>query len=356
MCKNNSCDCAGVYHTCAIVDDDGDASNGGFVKCWGNNDRGQTGGGTQNSDRNLTLSGIRGSPLGRTRATAITAGYWHTCAILSDGTVKCWGSNSSGQTGGGTQNSNGTLTLSGTAGDPLSSGTAKQIAAGYWHTCAILSDDTVKCWGSNSYGKTGGGTQNSDGNLTLSGTAGDPLSSGTAKQIAAGHGRTCAILSDDTVKCWGSNSSGQTGGGTQNSDGNLTLSGTAGDPLSGGTAKHIAPGEYHTCAILSDDTVKCWGSNSYGQTGGGTQNSNGTLTLSGTAGDPLSGGTAKHIAAGFEHTCAILSDGTVKCWGYNSSGQTDGGTPNLGIKLGTNTTHTAIAIATRYSHTCCHFR
>ena len=96
-------------------------------------------------------------------------------------------------------------------------------------------------------------------------------------------------------------------GAPQNDNRTLTLSGTAGDPLSGQPATHIAAGAYHTCAILTDKSVKCWGDNDEGQTGGGTQNDNRTLTLSGTAGDPLSGQPATHIAAGNKHTCAILT-------------------------------------------------
>ena len=159
----------------------------------------------------------------------------HTCAILSDddtnngGPVKCWGYNQYGQTGGGS---------------PLSQGEeATHIAAGEDHTCAILSDKTVKCWGNGTYGKIGGGNHFSS---TISGTEGSPFSNGeTATYIAAGENHTCAILSDKTVKCWGYNYSGQTDGGS---------------PLSQGEeATHIAAGDYHTCAILSDKTVKCWG-------------------------------------------------------------------------------------------------
>ena len=164
----------------------------------------------------------------------------------------------------------------------------------------------MKCWGYNSAGQTGGGTSSSVRTLTLSGTEGSPLTRGeSATHIVAGNNHTCAILSDKSVKCWGSNSSGQTGGGTQNSDRTLTLSGTEGSPLNRWEeATHIAAGKDHTCAILSDKSVKCWGSNGSGQTGGGS---------------PLSQ-IATHIAAGEEHTCAILADKSVKCWGTHSYG------------------------------------
>ena len=165
----------------------------------------------------------------------------------------------------------------------------------------------MRCWGSNSYGQTGGGTQNRDNNLTLSGRAGSPLIQGEeATAIAAGRSHTCAILSGGAVRCWGRNSYGQTGGGTQNSGNDRTLSGRAGSPLiQGEEATAIAAGSYHTCAILSGGAVRCWGYNEYGQTGGGS---------------PLiQGEEATAIAAGYRHTCAILSDNLgntwMDCWG-----------------------------------------
>ena len=333
--KVNIAIAAGEKHTCAILDDDGDASNGGPVKCWGANRYGQIGGGTSSSFQ--TASGKAGDPLSGQTATHIAAGEEHTCAILTDKTVKCWGANTSGQTGGGTSGSY--RTISGTAGDPLSRQTATHIAAGEEHTCAILTDKTVKCWGANRYGQTGGGTSGSY--RTISGTAGDPLSGQTATHIATGGSHTCVILTDKMVKCWGRNGSGETGGGT--SIPYRTISGTAGDPLSGQTATHIATGGSHTCAILIDKTVKCWGKNGSGRTGGGI--SSPSQTASGTAGDPLSGQTVTHIAAGEEHTCAILIDKTVKCWGSNDDGETGGGTP---LSQGEEATY----IAAGGTHTC----
>ena len=160
-------------------------------------------------------------------------------------------------------------------------------------------DKSVKCWGGNGYGQTGGGTSGGH-SKTISGTAGDPLSGKTATHIAAGYRHTCAILTDKSVKCWGYHAFGQTGGRIR-SDHPVTVSGTEGDPLSGKTATHIAAGGSHTCAILMDKSVKCWGYKSSGQTGGGI---------------PLSQGKeATHIVAGGYHTCTILTDKSVKCWG-----------------------------------------
>ena len=183
---------------------------------------------------------------------------------------------------------------------------------GLIHTCAILADKSVKCWGSNSYGRTGGGS---------------PLTQGEeATHLSTGDYHTCAILADKSVKCWGSNTSGQIGGGGPSSS-SKTTSGTSGSPLTQGEeATHISAGWRHTCAILANKSVKCWGSSSSGQTGGGT--SNPSKTTSGTPGSPLTQGEeATHLSAGDYHTCAILANKSVKCWGLNTRGQTGGGNP-----------------------------
>ena len=193
---------AGEDHTCAILEDDGDASNGGPVACWGWNVYGQTGGGTQNGYNTLTISGTLGSPdLGSQTAIAITAGGNHTCVILNDHSVKCWGDNEHGQS----RPSLGTK-LDGSAY------MATALAAGSAHTCAILEDDgdasnggPVTCWGNNEHGQSRPslGTK-PDGSAYM------------ATALAAGSAHTCAILEDDgdasnggPVTCWGNNEHGQ---------------------------------------------------------------------------------------------------------------------------------------------------
>ena len=196
--------------------------------------------------------------------------------------LKCWGDSTYGQIGGGAPGAN--KTISGTVGEPLGSGTAGRIAAGEGHTCAVLSDSSVQCWGYNRNGQTGGGTPNLGGK--------------TATEIAVGGENACAILNDASVVCWG----------------------RIGSPnLGSKTVTQIAMGPQHACVILNDKSVKCWGGNSFGQIGGGTAHS--SRVLRGTSGDPLGGQPAIQIAAGREFSCAIMeSDNSVKCWGYNISG------------------------------------
>jgi len=156
--------------------------------------------------------------------------------------------------------------------------TAKAIAAGVFHTCAILNDDTLKCWGLNGTGQLGLGDTTSRGGS--SGEMGDALPvvdlglGKTAKVITAGASYTCAILDDDTIKCWGFNGSGQLGlGDTMARGANPSEMGDALPPVdlgSGESAVAVATGDSHTCAILTAQTIKCWGLNSFGQLGLGT--------------------------------------------------------------------------------------
>ena len=193
----------------------------------------------------------------RKTAKVIAAGSRTTPApFVNDDSLKCWGQNSFGQLGLGNTT---TVRRSpkcklGQRADAL-----KAVALGYYHTCAIASDDSLKCWGWNIKGELGLGNttqQNSPQNVSL----GSGL---TAKASALGYLHTCAIASDDSLKCWGFNDNGQLGLGNtanQNTPQNVSLG-------SGFSAKGIALGEKHSCAIASDNFLQCWGNNYYGQLG-----------------------------------------------------------------------------------------
>lgn len=293
------------------------AAGGSFIcalfadgaRCWGENKGGQHGVGdtTQRTAPQVAAINLGG---GRT-AKFIATGTEHTCAILDNDSVKCWGLNGSGQLGyGDTMSRSSPLTNS----SPINLGagrTAKSVVAGAYHTCALLDDNTVKCWGNNFLGALGVG-----GSTNRTAPEATPLNLGrSAKSIAAGYGHTCAILDDGSVKCWGYNDAGQLGyGDTTNRS---SPAANVIDLGAGRSAKSIATGYSHTCALLDNDTVKCWGV-------GGLHGYNDTTQRNApdlNAIDLGVGRTAASMVVGYHHSCALLDNGTVKCWGRNTEGQ-----------------------------------
>jgi len=292
---------AGDYHVCAVLQN-------GEARCWGNNSAGQLGNGTvTDSSAPVPVSQM-------TQAAGVTTGGFHSCAVLRNGAVQCWGMNEVGELGDGTTVSSSVpVAVSGIA-------TAVAVAAGYKHACALLSDHTVRCWGDNSYGELG------DGNAILSPNRGGPSTAhssapvtvagiNTAVALTASDGyHSCAVLQDGTVRCWGDNVSGQLG------DGSRTTAITPVTVAGITTAVAVSSGDFHTCALLQAGAVRCWGLNYSGQLGDGTgQDSDTPVQVSGIS-------TAVAVSVGVLHTCAVLQDGTARCWGYNSNGQAGDGT------------------------------
>ncbi len=217
-------------------------------------------------------------------------------------------------------------------------GTTPQIAVGGFHSCVLLTDGTVRCWGRNSFGRLGDGTTTDRLNpvsVLASGTAeANPVELTGVTQIALGYESTCALLTDETVRCWGSGSFGRLGDGESESRSNpvpVLKSGTAdANPVELAGVTQIAPGWQHTCALLTDGTVRCWGSGADGRLGDGELVSRShpvAVLVSGTAdADPVELTGVTRVAAGDEHTCALLTDETVRCWGQGGEGRLGDGT------------------------------
>jgi alpha-tubulin suppressor-like RCC1 family protein len=238
---------------------------------------------------------------------AISAGNDFTCALLTNGGVRCWGDNSEGQLGNGTlTNSSSPVVVSGLSSSAVS------IATGSRHACALLTSGTVQCWGANSSLELGNGNP-----VGRSMTPVDVQFLGAGvKSVAVGGSHSCALFNAGNVKCWGSNSYGQTG-----SDFLHWRTGVADVGNLNSSAISIDLGNSHSCAVLSTGEARCWGLNNHSQLGnGGTTNTHLPVTVSG-----LSSGVTS-ISAGVSYSCATISDGGVKCWGINSWGTLGDGT------------------------------
>jgi len=366
----------------------------GGVKCWGGNEKGQLGTGSEESHILFPQSVV-----GFQKAKSISAGGFHTCLVTEINSTKCWGGNAFGQLGDGSKTDHAypvdasrldAIYLSGSL-----SMSSRQTASGTFHTCvhtiAISHNgfrespnqlDDVKCMGSNersqigsinnyqshSYGdseSTAGGFHscalvyrvgvmcwgyNASGQLGNNSTTDSTtpvVISGLdvyLTAISAGGEHTCALGVSGGVVCWGNNGHGQLGDKSR-VDRHIPV---AVSGLSQGVAQ-IAAGGTHTCALTKEGAVKCWGWNEKGQLG-----DNSTVDRSTPVDVVGLGRGVKAIAAGGHHTCALTGGGGVKCWGYNESGQlgdgsrTDRSTPVdvVGLSQGVS------AIAAGLYHTC----
>jgi alpha-tubulin suppressor-like RCC1 family protein/uncharacterized protein YjbI with pentapeptide repeats len=285
----------GAYYNCALT-------TTGTAYCWGYNDKGQLGNGTTTQS---SIPVAATMPAGVT-FTAISVGAYHTCALTTTGTVYCWGYNFDGQLGNNTTTDS-RIPIAVT----LPSGvTFKALAAGSSHTCALSNTGAAYCWGANSLGQIGGGsTTNRWVPTAVTMPAGAVFKSIDAHGVGS---HTCALTSTGTVYCWGMNSVGQIGDGSNTN----RLVPTAVIIPGGVTVTAIRPGNGHTCALTSTGMAYCWGDNGYGKLGNGT-----TYSWTPVAVTMPTGVTFTAIDAGTYHSCALTSAGTAYCWGYNSDGQ-----------------------------------
>lgn len=324
----------GTGHTCALSGD-------GLAYCWGSDTTGQLGNGsttgTQLSPSLVTM------PSGK-RFTAVSAGAEHTCALSGDGLAYCWGSDASGQLGNGSGVSGNAPAA--VAMPPTAAGWSA-VSGGTSHTCALASDGTVWCWGSDATGQLG------NGSVTGLKYAPYPVAASTGltfKRISAGHEHTCAISTAGTAYCWGSDSSGRLGNGSGSSFTQVSPSAVV-MPLNR-TFTQISVGRDHSCAIASDGTAWCWGSDASQQLGNGATNGTQHQPIAVTL--PL-GKLFVQIAVGDAHTCAIAHDGSMYCWGSDASGQLGNGDASSDLQptpSATSVTAAMVEAATGASHTC----
>lgn len=315
---------AGYYHSCALT-------SAGGVKCWGNGSNGQLGDGNY-LPYPRSYEYQQGAPVDVTGLTsgvvALTAGQWHTCALLNTGAVKCWGANYSSQIGDGTLSGDYTQ-----GGNPnsfrptptqvvgLTSGVVS-ITAGSSHTCALLDTGAMKCWGDNAYGQLGTGATSSTPLATPQTVTNLP--GVTIASMAGGRGMTCVLTIQGGAKCWGDRRGGQLGDGSQWYNGTSTAALDVAGLTAGVASIQVQTGEYaqQACAITTAGGLKCWGGNWSGEAGNGTVNTQSTTPLDVTG---LTSGVSS-VALHESGACARLVDGTLKCWGRNDLGQVGDGT------------------------------
>lgn len=294
----------GLFHTCAVT-------ARGLAACWGDNAWGKLGDGSLfSSDTPLLVRGALGL------AFSLGGGH-HSCATAS-GAIYCWGANFSGQIGVGDPSA---LPKPIATRMPLP-GTPAAMAIGNRHTCALNHEGTVYCWGGGFFGQLGSTPSEfcSFSNEPCH-RAPHPISAaGPFASVTTGIEHSCAIAFDGQAYCWGRNDNGQLGDGTQTSRG-------APAPVAGGRSwRQLAAGNLHTCGLTTQGQAYCWGSNIFDHLGtGGTP-------LESFVPIAVAGGlTFRELTSGSNHTCGLVEDGTVYCWGLSIFGQGGAATRSLSV-------------------------
>jgi alpha-tubulin suppressor-like RCC1 family protein len=245
----------------------------------------------------LTIAG------GELKFSQIKEGRMSACGLTTAGGVVCWGDNAYGQLG------NGSNTASTTPVTPtgLSSGVVS-LSVGQYHACAVLGGGGVRCWGANDVGQLGNGLRvNSNAPVTVA-------SISNAKTIESGLNANCVVDAVGGLKCWGANGSAELGIGNTTTPQLAPVSPTG---LTSGVSQVALGSGGATCAVLTSGAARCWGANGNSQVGNGGASGNVTTPTVPTG---LTSGV-KQISVGYNHTCATLTAGGVRCWGYNDVGQ-----------------------------------
>lgn len=304
----------GASHTCALLET-------GFVYCWGRNNVGQLGHGrTDNLGDDDSISSWGSVPLGVPVIKIAAAGN-QTCAILEGGALHCWGYNGHGELGYGHTNHIGDNEDVFSVGDVPIGAPVKDIALGYYHTCVLLESEDIRCWGYNLYGQLGYAHTTSLGGSQTPDVLANVSVGGRVRKLAAGSYHTCALLETGDMRCWGYGYYGQLGyggSGTAYNIGDNEHPTSVGTLAIGDLVRDITVGGHQTCARLFDGRLKCWGYGLYGQLGYG---STVDQVRPPTAGIDLTGLSIHRITTGAYHTCALFSTGAARCWGHGANGR-----------------------------------
>lgn len=357
---------AGNLFSCAVISDH-------TARCWGDANSGKIGNGKAydangNAVHVLTPDVVvdnTGAPLSGVQS--VSAGEDFACAVMGDGTARCWGRHSeaigigTSSTGVDFYKDKAQIVMT-AEGTPLRG--VVSIDAGAAHACAVLEDHTARCWGRNSwvngiqgYGQLGDGT---DRNSAFPVAVIDPdtgVELDNVAAISAGYQHTCAVLRDGTARCWGRDNGGQLGDGPAVLDYAWVkvMDPQTNAPLAGITA--IQAGIFSTCAVLSDGTARCWGRGSLGtgtplQSSSNIEQSDFPLPVL----DPTTGAAMTGVLSldtwGFDNglgrACALRNDHTLRCWGAEPGDGSSFSQPPLAVPgIGD-----AVAVVTGAAHSC----
>jgi len=296
----------GDTHSCGIRND-------GSMWCWGDDTNGKLGNDTALTGTQNVPSLVANPPISFRYMpwTQVSAGANSTCGIKTDGTLLCWGNDTSGQLGNG-----GGVTADQPAPYAVGGTTWFSVSVGGSTACGLYKNGEARCWGLGTSGQIGDGNTSSVNTPTLVSAVGGQI---PWSRISVGKGgnHVCGVKTDGTGWCWGNNSSGRLGIGS-------TSSGNFSSPQRITALDNwieISAGVNHTCGLRADSSVWCWGSEANGRlgngnTGGGSQNAPVPVPL---------GFGAVAIAAGDQQSCAMKSDGSVWCWGGDNYGQLGNG-------------------------------
>lgn len=285
---------AGGRHSCAILSD-------GFVKCWGENRSGQIGDGYQDSGPRLFPSYVHNLR----NPVSLALGDSHTCALLADGKIRCWGSNTFGQLGDGSNVSSDIWV------EVKSNIKFKAIDAGAFHTCALDEIGDVYCWGRNDSGQLGSGTTRNSNTPTV------VLNLEGIRSISANFETSCAINTRGATWCWGNGTNSQLGNfDSQSKSIPVAVVDTAflrsvGNYTPVTNVKQISTADSFSCLISGVDSVACWGKRY-------------TTTAPNFVGQNQTSGTilsTSKISLGKDHACALRRDASIYCWGLDAFGE-----------------------------------
>ena len=315
---------SGNSHTCALT-------TSGNVKCWGHISDGRLGYdmGTEYipqsqryKDHPINVVFKDGTLL--SGVAQISIGNSHSCALTTAGNVKCWGRGAYGRLGNdGTSSQNHPVSVVDKDGGTTALSGAVQVETGYYHTCALMSSGNVKCWGYGGQGQLGNnGTSNSDHPTgVVDGNNSNNLLSNIS-QISTGNYHSCALTASGNVKCWGDGTNGRLGNNLYDDRSYPVDVITGNDNTLLSDIIQISAGGTFTCALTNSGNVKCWGQGLEGRLGNNSSHNSPipvTVMDDNNSNKPLS--NVIQISSAYSHSCALTSSGNIKCWGRNNYGQ-----------------------------------